>query len=74
MAEILKRHVFTKDDWLGVQGFNCGDEPHEVEVADWLKGQDDPTVDSALTSISHPDRSAAISSLVRSRGLGLVPR
>src|ERR1700733_13155827 len=33
MTDILRRHVFTKDDWLSVQSFNCGDEPFEKKVA-----------------------------------------
>jgi len=56
MAETLTRHAFTAAEWPNVQNFHCGDEPYEKEVADWLKGPDAPNVDSALTSINHPEK------------------
>ena len=56
MADSLTKHLFTADDWADVQDFDCGDEPYEKEVSDWLKGPDDPTVDSALASIKHPEK------------------
>lgn len=56
MDETLTKHVFTGKDLSDVQDFNCGDEPYEVEVANWLKGPGLPDVDSALTSINHPEK------------------
>lgn len=52
----IVRHEFTAADWKGVQHFDCGDAPYEREVSDWIKGPCDPDVDSALTSISHPEQ------------------
>jgi GNAT superfamily N-acetyltransferase len=56
MTNRLTKHPFTADDIADVQDFDCGDAPYEKEVADWLKGPDDPAIDSALTSIKHPQR------------------
>jgi hypothetical protein len=38
MSMQLTKHLFTEADWEDVQSFDCGDEPHEREVADWLNG------------------------------------
>lgn len=56
MAETLTRHPFTKADLRDVQDFDCGDEPHELEVSNWLKGSDEQGVDSALNSIAHLEK------------------
>jgi GNAT superfamily N-acetyltransferase len=60
MAETLTRHVFTKANLPDVQDFYCGDEPYEMEVANWLKGSDEDGVDSALNSINHPERPSQV--------------
>ena len=56
MADSLKRHVFTKDSLPDVQDFDCGDEPHAQEVADWLKRPAAPDHECALNSIADPDK------------------
>ena len=56
LLPILTRHSFTSAEWDGVQAFDCGDAHYEREVATWIKGKQGPEIDSALTSIYHPDR------------------
>jgi hypothetical protein len=58
MPEKLTRHPFTRAALPSVQGFDCGDETYEKEVADWLKGPDG--ADSAVTSINHPTRPSRV--------------
>jgi ribosomal protein S18 acetylase RimI-like enzyme len=48
MPSALKRLPFGPDDVRAVQGFHCGDEPWEQEVAEWIKGHG---ADNALTHI-----------------------
>jgi len=55
MSSALIRHPFTASDWESVQTFDCGDEQYEREVAAWIKGPGEPDVDSALTSLNHPE-------------------
>ncbi len=52
----LARYEFTPSEWPNVQGFDCGDEPYEKEVSEWLKGPSGAGIDSALNSISDPAR------------------
>ena len=56
MADSLTKHPSTADDWAAVQDFDCGDEPFEQEVADWLRGPAEPGVESALNSIADETR------------------
>lgn len=56
MAQSLTRQIFTSADLPDVQNFHCGDDPFELEVANWLKGTAGPDVDSAVNSINHPDK------------------
>jgi hypothetical protein len=56
MADALVKHPFTPDDWPDVQDFDCGDEPYEREVSDWLKGPAEEGVESALNCIADDQR------------------
>lgn len=60
MADSLTKHPFTADDWADVQAFDCGDEPFEQEVADWLRGPAEPGVESALNSIADETRQSRV--------------
>lgn len=60
MAESLIRQIFSAADLPDVQDFHCGDEPYEQEVADWLKGSDEPGTDSAVNSINDPVRPSRV--------------
>jgi hypothetical protein len=60
MSDPLTRHMFSEDDLPDVQDFHCGDEPYEKEVADWLKGPDEPGVDCAVNSIKDPDQPSRV--------------
>ncbi len=54
MPQGLFKDVFTESDLEEVQSFDCGNEPYQQEVANWLKGS--LGADSALTSINHQER------------------
>jgi ribosomal protein S18 acetylase RimI-like enzyme len=54
----LARRAFTEADWEDVQGFDCGSERYESEVADWLKGSIDK--DSALAAINDKVRPTSV--------------
>jgi hypothetical protein len=58
--ERLTRHSFSAADLVDLQDFHCGDEPYEIEVADWLKGPDEPGRDCAVNSIKHPDKPSRV--------------
>jgi GNAT superfamily N-acetyltransferase len=60
MPDTLIRHPFTAADLPAVQDFNCGDEPYEIEVADWLKGPEEPDSDCAVNSIKHPTKPSRV--------------
>ena len=53
-SEIIRTR-FAYADLESVQQFDCGDEPYEREVANWIRGKEGAEIDSALTSINHPD-------------------
>ncbi|HEX3149200.1 MAG TPA: GNAT family N-acetyltransferase [Gemmataceae bacterium] len=60
MASQLAKHPFTAADWADVQNFDCGDEPFEQEVADWLMGPAEEGVESALNSIADERRESRV--------------
>ena len=54
MLELTKQS-FQASDLAAVQNFHCGGQHYEVEVSDWIKGDGQPGVDCALTSIADSD-------------------
>lgn len=60
MPNSLTKHIFTHTDLPSVQGFCCGDEPFEQEVADWLKSPAIPGVDYAANSIGSLDKPSRV--------------
>ncbi len=49
MAQDLSLQSFCADLLVDVHDFSCGDEPWQVEVAQWIKGE---SADNALTRIA----------------------
>ena len=60
MATTITKRPFTQSDLADVQKFDCGVNPYEVEVAEWIKGDGSPGVDCALTSMGDPQNPSRV--------------
>ena len=69
MPQDLTRENFTAEQWDKVQQFDCGEEPYQREVSDWLKRP--LSEDGALTAINNAERPGRVW-LYRLRGERLV--
>ncbi len=48
MPRLLKKSPFTMDDLPIVQGFDCGDDPWQVEISEWIQDRGEDPVSYAL--------------------------
>jgi len=49
MSPALVKYLFSAEDYIEVQSFDCGSKPYQLEVSDWLKAPADQ--DGALAAI-----------------------
>jgi len=48
MPQLLQKSPFTMSDVSLVQGFDCGDEPWEIEVSNWIQDRGEQPVSYGL--------------------------